>query len=130
MDSLVRSAMLDFYPSTEHLPGLDQVDLDGFLKQFKKEAPPVMWAGVVAGALAYQTSPILTIGKPTLASKLSPEERDRHAELIGATNVYQVRQLINVLKMMAGLAWGQAPEVRKAMGLEPYPEDPGTWRKA
>lgn len=128
MDSIIRSAMLDFYPSTEHLPGLDQTDLDGFLKRFKKEASPLMWAGVVAGALAYETSPILTIGKPARASKLSAEDRDRHADLIGSTNIYHVRQLIFVLKMMAGMAWGQAPEVRRALGLEPYPEDPGTWR--
>jgi hypothetical protein len=130
MDDLIRRAMLDFYPSTEHLPGLDRVDLDGFLARYKREAPALLWTGVIAGAVAYNMSPVFTIGKPLPASMLSPEDRDRHANAVGSSNNYHLRQLIFLLKMVAGMAWGQSPEVRSAMGLEVYPEDPGTWRQA
>jgi hypothetical protein len=130
MDALIRSAMLDFYPSTDELPGLDQVDLDGFLERYKREAPALLWSGVIAGAVAYNMSPIFTIGKPLPASKLSPEDRDRHVDAVGSSNSYHLRQLIFLLKMVAGMAWGQSPAVRSAMGLPVYPEDPGTWRQA
>jgi len=130
MLALIRSAMLDFYPSTEHLPGLDRVDLDGFLERYKREAPALLWSGLVAAAIAYNLSPIVTIKKPLPATRLSPEDRARHVDLVGSTENYQLRQLMFLLKMVAGMAWGQSPEVRQAMGLSPYPEDPGTWRQA
>ena len=65
-----------------------------------------------------------------IAARLSPEDRARHVDLVGSTENYQLRQLMFLLKMVAGMAWGQSPEVRQAMGLSPYPEDPGTWRQA
>ena len=130
MDALIRSAMLAFYPSTDDLPGLDQVDLDGFLARYKREAPALLWSGVIAGAVAYNVSPIYTIGKPLTARMLSPEDLDRHVNAVGSSDNYHLRQLIFLLKMVAGMAWGQSPQARVALGLPAYPEDPGTWRQS
>ena len=57
---------------------------------------------------------------------LSPN-RDRHADAIGSSNLYHLRQLIFLLKMVAGMA-GQSPEVRTA-GPRALSRI-GTWRQA
>ncbi|MBC7173124.1 MAG: hypothetical protein H5U40_11875, partial [Polyangiaceae bacterium] len=56
--------------------------------------------------------------------------RDRHALRIAGTRVYLVRQAVFLLKMFAGLCWGQHPSVRRAMHLSPYAADPGSVRAA
>ena len=126
---LVRSALADLMPSGGAMPGVLETDWDGFVERYAREAPRQVWLGVVAGALVYTVTPILTVGRPVPATRLSPELKDVHADRITQHPVYLVRQAVFLLKLSAGFAWGAHPSVREKLGLEPYDPDPGTWRQ-
>jgi hypothetical protein len=120
--------MCDLYPGDDELPGVESCDVDSFLDRFAREANPAMYAGVVAGSVIYTLSPVLTLGKLRPSFLLSKEDRDAHANHMSTTDRYLLRQTTFIVKLVAGLCWGQHPTVRKKMNLEPYPEDPGTFR--
>ena len=120
--------MRDLYPRTDELPGVEDTNVDEFVDRMKEEANFTMWAGVVAGSLVYEASPLITVGTPKPAFLLSKEERDEHAQKISGSKVYLVRQSVFLVKLWAGFCWGQDDKVRETMNLDPYPQDPGTRR--
>lgn len=120
--------MCDLYPGDDELPGVESCDVDAFLERFARESNPTMYAGVVAGSVVYALTPVITIGKPLPSFMLSKEDRDKHAQAISSTDRYMLRQTAFLVKLVAGLCWGQHPTVREKMNLQPYPEDPGTFR--
>ncbi len=128
MPRIVRSALRDLFPGGP-LPSAEDTDLDAFWARFWAEASPSLRAGVLAGALIYTATPILTVKLPLPAFALPASLRDRHAARITEHDRYLLRQAVFVLKLIGGLAWGADPHVREAFGLEPYPPDPGTWRE-
>ncbi len=125
---LVKSALTLLFPRVEGLPGAADCELDDFLARFQAQAPGAVWLGVVAGALLFQLTPLFTIFVPLPAFLLPARWADRHAARIASSGPYLARQLIFLLKMPAGLAWGSHPAVRARLGLPPLPPDPGTWR--
>lgn len=128
MIRLIRNVMCDLMPATEELPGLADTDIDGFLRTLKDEAHPILWAGLTSSALLYAGSTSLTIHSPLPSPMLSAAARDEHAMKMSGSSFYLARQSTFLLKMYAGICWGQDPDVRRLMGLEPYPADPGTIR--
>jgi hypothetical protein len=125
---LVRSAMVALYPRTEAFPGIEDLELDAFLRKFRAESPWLMWVGVLAGALVFHLTPLFTVFVPLPAFLLPRGLRDRHAHRISSTQHYLPRQALFLIKMPAGLLWGADPKVRAHFALPPLPADPGTWR--
>jgi hypothetical protein len=128
MIGLVRSAIVILYPQTPELPGAEDCDLDAFLERFRAEAAPIVWIGVVAGAILFHLTPLFTVLVPLPAAWLPRNLADRHAQAISGSPIYLVRQSIFLVKLAAGLCWGAAPRVRGRFALQPLPPDPGTWR--
>ena len=126
--ALIRSTLRDLYPPSPDLPGIDDTGVDAYLDQFRAEAPTTMYAGLLAGTALYQLSPIATIKKPLPAALLRPEDKERHAQAITKTSNYPARQMIFLVKMIAGMCWAKDDRVRQKMNLDPYQDDPGTWR--
>jgi hypothetical protein len=126
--ALVRSAIVLLYPRTDELPGAEDCGLDAFLERYREETTPLVWFGVVLGAIVFHLTPVFTVGVPVPAFALSPRLGDKHAHAIAQTDSYVVRQAIFLLKLVAGLAWGQGAEVRARLGLRALPPDPDTWR--
>lgn len=124
----MRQAMCALYPTTDDLDGVDRTGVDAFLERYRQETTPLMWTGVVLGAAVFAATPLFTIGVPLPAFLLSEERLDRHADAITGHPLYLVRQSVFLVKLAAGLCWGQSPAVRERLGLEPYPADPTTWR--
>lgn len=127
---LMRSTMCDLLPGSEALPGLVDTDIRGFLALVQKESPPVIWLGLVSGAVVYALTPLLTVGIPLPSFWLPASARARHAERIPRTRFYLLRQSIVLLKMYATMCWGQDPVVRSRLALAAYPPDPGSFRLA
>lgn len=125
---LIRSAICALYPGSDRLPSVEELELDRFLEQIRRESSTLFWTGVIVGALVFTISPILTVGIPLPSVLLGKEALDRHADRITAHRWYLVRQPVFLVKMVGGLAWGQHPKVRALNALPPYPPDPGTWR--
>lgn len=128
MIALVRSAMCDLMPRTESMPGLVDTDVTAFLRAMKRESTWLYWLGVVAGAVVYAVTPLLTVGWPLPSFLLPARLRDRHAQRIVATDAYLLRQSVFLLRLSAGMCWGMHPLVRARFALPPYPQDPGTVR--
>jgi hypothetical protein len=120
--------MCALYPSIDELGGLDKTEVDEFLKAFRRDAPLLMRAGVVAGSVVFVLSPPITIGVPAPAFVLPRRVLDRHAEKATTHRSYYLRQSVFLVKLAAGLCWGSHADVRKKFGLEPYPADPGSFR--
>ena len=128
MLALVRSAIVLLYPRTPELPGAEDCDLDAFLTRYRRETTPLVWTGVVLGAIVFHLTPVLTVNVPLPAFWLSPKLADRHAHEITSSSSYLLRQAIFLVKLVAGLAWGSHPDVRKRFALAPLEADPDDWR--
>lgn len=128
MKWLVRSAMKALYPPTDGVEGVDDTELDAFLDQYRREAPPFMWMGLVMGSAVFTATPLLTVRRPLPAFLLDEETLDAHAHAVAGHPIYLVRQAVFLVKLAAGLCWGADPKVRERFSLDPYPVDPGTWR--
>lgn len=125
---LVKSAVCALYPGSDNYPALHELDVDSRLRQLKRDSSRMFWLGVVAGALVFAISPVLTVGLPLPAFLLPRGARDRHSDRVSAHPWYLLRQAVFLVKLVGGLCWGEHAAVRKVQGLAPYEPDPGTWR--
>jgi hypothetical protein len=128
MNELVRMAMVAFFPRTADLPGLADLGVADKIARLRRESTLLFWTGIVFGSLFFQVSPILTLRRPWLAAYLSEDDLDRHANALASHPVYLVRQVTVLLKVMAGVFWGEAPEIRGFVHLPAYGVDPMTRR--
>ena len=128
MNDLVRFALVAFFPRDGDLPGLAELDVDAQIAALRRDATRLFWTGIVAAAIFFQLSPILTVHRPWPAVFLTEEQLDQHAHRIATSRVYLIRQTIVLLKLMAGIFWGQSPEIRAFLHLPAYGPDPGTRR--
>jgi hypothetical protein len=125
---LMRFTMCSLFPRTKGLPGMGDTNVVEFLARFRKESTLVIWAGICLGTLLFIFSPLFTVGIPLPAFLLPQGRLDRHARKLAASRFYVVRQLIFLVKMIAGFCWGADPKVRQAFNLPALPPDPGTLR--
>lgn len=128
MNELVRFAMVAFFPRVDDLPGLADLDVDDKVAALRRDSTHLFWFGVVSAAVFFQLSPILTVRRPWPAVFLTPDELDAHAHRIASHPVYLIRQIVVLLKLTAGLFWGQSPQIRAFLSLPAYGPDPGTRR--
>lgn len=126
VNELVRFALVALYPRVDDLPGLGEMDVDGKIAALRRESTLLFWIGLVGAAFVFQITPILTVRRPWPAVWLDEEQLDAHAHRIATHPVYLLRQTIFLLKLIAGVFWGQAPEVRAFLSLPAYESDPGT----
>jgi hypothetical protein len=125
---LIKMAMYALLPRTETLPGLVDMDLDGFLRRMAHESHSIFWTGVVLGAVLFALTPVLTVGVPLPAFWLPARLRERHTERLLSHRWYLLRQGMAIIRMAAGMCWGADPGVRACLKLSPYGADPGTFR--
>jgi hypothetical protein len=130
VNELVRFALVAFFPRVDDLPGLAELGVDEKIVALRRESTFLFWLGIVAAAVFFQLTPVLTVRRPLLAVFLSEEQLDAHADKLATFPVYLVRQLIVLLKLMAGIFWGESPEIRAFLHLPAYGSDPGTRRIA
>jgi hypothetical protein len=127
---LIKFAMLTMMPRTGALPGIEDTDLDGFLRRLRKEADFIFWLGVVVGAIVFAITPVLTIGLPVPAVVLPRKLLARHSERILSHRIYLLRQAVFLVRLSAGMCWGADEAVRARFALRAYPIDPGTFRQS
>jgi hypothetical protein len=124
---LIRHAMCALYPRTDALPGMEDTDVQGFLRRYRREATSLMWLGLLLGTAIFVWTPLMTVYVPLPSFLLPRSLLDKHAHAITGTRLYLLRQGVFLLKLAAGLCWGSDPAVRARMAMAPYPVDPGTW---
>ena len=129
MLALIRFSMRTLFPAHAGLPGVEDCDLRGFLDNFWREAAPMMKLGLVLSTILYILSPIFTVYLPLPLFLLPRGLRDKHANRASTSGIYLLRSATLLVKMVAGIAWGAHPEVRRRFALDALPPDPGTWRE-
>lgn len=122
--------MISMMPRAAGLPGIEDTDLDGFLRKMRRETEPLYWLGLVVGAVVFAISPLVTIGIPLPALFLPASLRYRHAERLVSHPIYLLRQGAFLVRLSAGMCWGADPRVREHFALSPYASDPGTFRQS
>jgi hypothetical protein len=127
---LIKFAMFTMMPRTGALPGIEDTDLDGFLRRLRKEADFVFWLGLVVGAIVFAITPLFTIGLPVPAVVLPKKLLARHSERILSHRIYLLRQAVFLVRLSAGMCWGADQTVRARFALPAYPVDPGTFRQS
>lgn len=128
MNEIVRFALVAFFPRVDDLPGLAELGVDEKIAALRRESTAFFWTGIVAAAIFFQLSPILTVRRPWPAVLLSEDQLDAHAQRLATNPVYLIRQLVVLLKLMGGAFWGASPEIRAFLHLPAYGSDPGTRR--
>ena len=127
---VTRKVLLEILPPGGALPGLETIDLDAFLKGFGQDAPFLMRLALFLSVTVFVFSTPLTLGIPWPALWLPSGLRAKHTTKLAVHPIYVVRQTMTMLKMVAGMAWGQDAAVRERLALKAYEPDPGTWRPA
>lgn len=125
---LIKFAMRTMMPRSAELPGIEDCDLDAFLRRMRRDADFLYWLGLVAGALVFAFTPLLTVYLPLPAFLLPRKLLARHAEKIAVTNLYVLRNAVFLVRLSAGMCWGADPAVRAKFAMKPYAPDPGTFR--
>jgi hypothetical protein len=128
VNELVRFALVAFFPRVDDVPGLAELGVDEKIAALRRDSTRLFWFGIVGAAVFFQLTPILTVRRPVLAAWLDPDQLDAHAHGIASHPAYLVRQIVVLLKLTAGLFWGESPEIRARIQLRPYGADPGTRR--
>lgn len=116
------------FPGTETTPGLDPARLGPFLERLAREAPWTLRRVLDACVLLFLITPPLTVQRLRPALLLPAADLDRHAHLLANHRTYAGRQCMAMIKTVGGLCWGADADVRRALGLDPYGPDPGTYR--
>lgn len=127
---LTRKVLLEILPPKGALPGLESVDVNTFLRDFTRDAPLLMRVALFLSVMVFIFSTPITLFLPWPALWLPKSARARHTVRLANHPIYVVRQTMTMLKMVAGMAWGQDPAIRERLNLKAYDPDPGTWRPA
>ena len=128
MNWLVRFAMRAMLPRAAGLPGVEDTGLREFVPRLRRECAWLFWAGVVLGSVVFQLTPLFTILVPLPACLLTRRALDRHAAKLASHPLYFLRSPMMLIKVAAGYCWGAHADVRKLIGVSPYPADPDEWR--
>jgi len=113
---VIRSSLVALFPRSGPVPGIDELDLDGFLARLHRDTTWLVWWGLVASSLAFQLGTVWTLGRPWPAAWLGPRLADAHADACSRTRLYPLRQATFLLKTFGGMCWGADPQVRRAIG--------------
>lgn len=127
---LIGFSMRAMMPRTAALPGIEDTDVNGFLRRMRVEAEPLFWWGLVMGAWVHFATPLFTVGLPLPACFLPKTLLYRHTERLLAHRLYFLRQAVFVVRLCAGMCWGADTRVRAAFSLPPLPPDPATFRES
>ena len=95
--------------------GLASVSLASFWELFEATAPPLLRIGLRTATWLFSLAPIAYVGRPCTFASLDPDARDR--VLVGAagSRIFLVRQLMDVLKFIACLAYFHDDGVRASV---------------
>lgn len=112
----------------ERVPtGARDVPMDRFLAAVMRRAPLQFALGLRVALWLVLLCPLLVIGRPRTFLGLSAADRARVLERLAASRSYAVRELPNLLKMVACLGWGSHPDVRRQVGVSAPGDRPPAW---
>jgi hypothetical protein len=94
-------------------------DVSAFLDGYLRRVPFQAALGLRAVIWAITWLPLLFVGIPLTADRLSPQARARYIGRWASSKIYLLREGFYLLKAIALMGWGAQPAVRERMGLGP-----------
>lgn len=96
-------------------PGLGALDLTAFWNELTFVAPPLLRLGLRVAVWMLTLSPLLLLGRVSLFPGLSDDEKDALLTRADSSRLFLLRQLVAVLKVVAGFAYFSDPRVRASL---------------
>ncbi|MBW1880539.1 MAG: hypothetical protein JRI25_03980 [Deltaproteobacteria bacterium] len=97
--------------------GIGDLDLREFWEQLQRVAPPLIQLGLRAAVWVLTWSPVFLLGRLRSFGGLSPEERDTLLVRAAGSRWYLLRQLADLLKLMACFAYFRHQSIREKLGV-------------
>ncbi len=90
-----------------------------FLDSYLRRVPFQAAIGLRAAIWAITWLPVVFVGVPLPADRLSPSTREKYLERWAHSKLYLLREAFYLLKAISLMGWGAHPAVRERMGLGP-----------
>lgn len=110
------------------LPGLEGVPVEAFLDRVTSRAPAETVGALRAAAWLVTWAPLLWRLRMRPFARLGRDDREALLESMAGSRIYLLRQVPEMLKTLACLAWAGLPEVQRALGMPAPDPDPPAWR--
>ena len=122
-----RDAFDAMYPAGADLAlpmGISELDVDGYVDALTRAWPWRAMAAFRVTAVLIGLAPLFVLRTLAPFHRLDAARRLRVLEALARSRVYVVRQMVTLFKASAGLLYGAAPAVRRALaiGVKPAPE--------
>jgi choline dehydrogenase-like flavoprotein len=126
-----KQAIIAILPKNDHIISIEQISgLEELEMDLRKGFQPIIRIMLTIVAIClWQMTPLLTIGRWSKATSLTPDDRDSHTHLLSKSRYYFVRHSMTLLKAFAMLHWGRSNTVRAVVSISAYPTDPQTCRE-
>jgi hypothetical protein len=95
------------------------LDVAAFLDGYLRRVPSRAALGLRLMVWAVTWLPLLVVGVPTSADRLSPATRARYLEAWSGSRVYVLREGFYLLKAISLMGWGAHVTVRERLGVGP-----------
>jgi hypothetical protein len=107
--------------------GAREVQLDRFVGELAAHAPLRMLLGLRFCLWFLLFSPPFVLGRFSTFLGLATDEQLALLARLRASDVYLVREMPLLFKMVGALGYGGLPEVHAALGIEPRDSTPPEW---
>lgn len=107
--------------------GARDVGLERFLDELLAHAPARVTLGARACVWLLTFCPLFVIGRFALFPSLADEERMAVLDKLRSSDVYLVRELPILFKMLGALGYGGLPAVQRDMGIRVRSDEPPEW---
>jgi hypothetical protein len=95
------------------------LDVAAFLDGYLRRVPSRAALGLRLMVWAVTWLPLLVVGAPTSADRLSPATRARYLDAWSSSKVYVLREGFYLLKAISLMGWGAHATVRERLGVGP-----------
>ncbi|MBK7581876.1 MAG: hypothetical protein IPI67_16915 [Myxococcales bacterium] len=109
--------------------GARDVDLGRFLDELLTHAPARVTLGARVCLWLLVLCPLFVIRRFVLFPSLSDDERLKVLEKLRSSDVYLVRELPLLFKMLGALGFAGLPAVQAALSIDVRDESPPTWAR-
>lgn len=107
--------------------GVADIPLDRFIDDLMVHAPTQFRVGLRASLWLIALSPLVVVGRLRFFDGLEDAAKLELLHRLGQSEIYLVRELPLLFKMVACLAFGGMPDVHRQLGIHPTDKTPPPW---
>jgi hypothetical protein len=109
------AAFETIFPGNDGFVSIEQMDLDGYLREVCSRVPLKAALGLRLGVWIVALAPLFVLGRFATILSLSKADRELVVGRLLASRTYAVRQLVFILKSIGAMLYAAHPSVRERM---------------